>query len=82
VQRQELRERLDTVYHSSEALKRQQEEAVLRYLWRVQHEAARAAYVRGQLSRGALRELIAEIDDEMGRLDAVGREARDADAVR
>jgi CPA1 family monovalent cation:H+ antiporter len=82
VQRQELRERLDTVYHSSEALKRQQEEAVLRYLWRVQHEAARAAYVRGQLSRGALRELIAEIDEEMGRLDGVAREARDADTVR
>jgi CPA1 family monovalent cation:H+ antiporter len=81
-QRQDLQERLDTAYHSSEALARQQEEAALRHLWRVQHEAARAAYVRGQLSRGALRELIAEIDEEMGHLDALDRQARDADAVR
>jgi len=48
----------------------------------VQREAARAAYVRGQLSRGALRELIAEIDEEMGHLDGVGGKARDADAMR
>jgi CPA1 family monovalent cation:H+ antiporter len=81
-QRKELQERLDTVYHSSEVLARQQEEAALRHLWRVQREAARAAYVRGQLSRGALRELIAEIDAEMGHLDGVGAKARDADAVR
>ena len=80
--RQELQERLDTVYHSSAALERQQEEAALRHLWRVQHEAARAAYVRGQISRGALRELIAEIDEEMGHLDGVGGKARDADAMR
>jgi CPA1 family monovalent cation:H+ antiporter len=80
--RKELRERLDTVYHSSKALERQQEDAALRHLWRVQHEAARAAYVRGQLSRSALRELIAEIDAEMGRLNRVGPEARDADALR
>jgi CPA1 family monovalent cation:H+ antiporter len=84
VRRQELQERLDTVYHSSEALERQQEEAALRHLWQVQHEAARAAYVRGQLSRSALRELIAEIDAEMGRLNGVGPdpEARDADTLR
>jgi hypothetical protein len=80
--RQELQERLDTVNRSSEALARQQEEAALRRLWRVQHEAARAAYLRGQLSRGSLRELIAEIDEEMGHLDALGGKARDADAVR
>jgi CPA1 family monovalent cation:H+ antiporter len=80
--RKELQERLDTVYHSSEALARQQEEAALRHLWRVQREAARAAHVRGQLSQGALRELIAEIDAEMGHLDGVGGKARDADAVR
>jgi CPA1 family monovalent cation:H+ antiporter len=81
-QRKELQERLDTVYHSSEALARQQEEAALWHLWRVQREAARAAYVRGQLSRGALRELIAEIDAEMGHLDGGGGKVRDADAVR
>jgi CPA1 family monovalent cation:H+ antiporter len=81
-QRQELQERLDTVHHSSEALTRQQEEAALWQLWRVQREAARAAYVRGQLSRGSLRELIAEIDAEMGHLDGVGGKARDADAMR
>jgi CPA1 family monovalent cation:H+ antiporter len=81
-QRKELQKRLDTVYHSSEALERQQEEAALRHLWRVQHEAARAAYVRGQLSPSALRELIAEIDAEMGRVNGVDPEARDADALR
>jgi CPA1 family monovalent cation:H+ antiporter len=80
--RQELLERLDMVYHSSEALERQQEVEVLRHLWRVQREAARAGHVGGQLSRGALRELIAEIDEEMGHLDGVGGKARDVDAGR
>ena len=75
-----LRAALDATYHSSAARERQQEVEALRHLLRVQHEAARDAYARGQLSRGAFRELIAEVDREMADLDGVGRDARDVDA--
>lgn len=75
-----LRAALDASYHSSAARERQQEVEALRHLLRVQHEAARDAYARGQLSRGAFRELIAEVDREMADLDGVGRDARDVKA--
>jgi len=68
----ELRGHLDRVYHGSAALERQQEVETKRHLLRVQHEAARAAFVRGQLSGGALRVIIAELDHEMALLDDDG----------
>lgn len=67
--RQELRTKLDAMYHGSATLERQQELEVMRRLLRVQREAMRDAHARGLLSQTALRELVEEIDRDLARLE-------------
>lgn len=67
--REELRQRLDELYHGSDTLERQQEVEAIRRLLRVQREAVRHSYVRGQISNTSLRELVAEIDDDLAKLE-------------
>lgn len=69
--RQELRAQLDATYHSSAELEQQQETELLQHLGQIQREVAQEAFARGQLSAGALRALIAEIDHEMDGRDSV-----------
>jgi CPA1 family monovalent cation:H+ antiporter len=67
--RARLREKLDSVFHASDALEEDHKREVMRRLLRVQHEAAREAFTRGQISHSVLRELTADIDAELGQLD-------------
>jgi hypothetical protein len=41
----------------------------MRRLLRVQHEAAREAFARGQIGHGVLRQLTADIDAQLGQLE-------------
>jgi len=72
----ELRTQLDATSHSSAALVQQQKGAALRHLAQVQHEVARDAYARGQLSGDGLRALITDIDGEIAALDGTEATSR------
>lgn len=67
--REELRRELDTSFHADGVLEDEQRREVMRRLLRVQHEAAREAFARGQIGHSALRQLTADIDAELGHLE-------------
>jgi CPA1 family monovalent cation:H+ antiporter len=64
-----LRGEIEHLYHGDLAYGDQQEHELRRRLLRVQEAAARTAFARGQISRGAFRELTAEIDAALSELD-------------
>jgi CPA1 family monovalent cation:H+ antiporter len=64
-----LRRELDSTLHADGTLEQEHRRAVLRRLLRVQHEAARNTFARGQIGQSALRQLTADIDAEWGKLD-------------
>jgi hypothetical protein len=67
--REELRHELDRSFHADALLEEGHRREIMRRLLRVQHEAAREAFSRGQIGQGVLRQLTAEIDAELGHLD-------------
>jgi len=67
--RRALRRELAAMGHDEETLERQQEVEALRRLLRVQREALRDSYARGQISSASLRELVVEVDDELAKLE-------------
>ena len=69
-QRRELRAQLDATYHASDHLESEGEYEVRRRLLRVQRDAARSALVHGQISQSVFRELVADTDRELARLEA------------
>jgi hypothetical protein len=69
-QKRDLRAQLDATYHGSMELEGEQEYEVQRRLLRIQHDAARAALVNGQISQSVFRELVAVTDRELARLEA------------
>lgn len=69
-QRRELRAQLDATYHGSDEVEGEQAYEVRRRLLRVQRDAARTALVHGQISQSVFRELVAETDRELARLEA------------
>jgi hypothetical protein len=69
-----LRQALDTMYHSDEALGAQEELEVERRLLRVQRQAVRDAYARGLLSAAVERELASAIDRDLAQLDPAARD--------
>jgi monovalent cation:H+ antiporter, CPA1 family len=74
-QKRELRAQLDATYHGSDGLESEGEYEVRRRLLRVQRDAARAALVHGQISQSVFRELVAEVDRELARLEAYSHHA-------
>jgi CPA1 family monovalent cation:H+ antiporter len=69
-EKRQLREQLEATYHGSVELEGMQEYEVQRRLLRVQLDAARAALARGQISQSVFRELAAETDRALARLEA------------
>jgi len=69
-QRRELRAQLDATYDGNDQLENEGEYEVRRRLLRVQRDAARTALVHGQISQSVFRELVAETDRELARLEA------------
>jgi monovalent cation:H+ antiporter, CPA1 family len=72
-----LRDQLDATYHGSTALEDEQEYEIRRRLSRIQHDAARAAVVHGQISQSVFRELIIQADQELARLEATSHDSSD-----
>lgn len=69
-QKVDLREQLEATFHGSAALEGEQEYEVRRRLLRIQRDAARTALVAGQISQSVFRQLMAETDRELSRLEA------------
>ena len=72
-----LRDQLDETYHGSTALEDEQEYEIRRRLSRIQHDAARAAVVHGQISQSVFRELVTQADQELARLEATSHDSSD-----
>jgi len=64
-----LRQQVATLEHGGGTLERQQEVEAQRRLLRVQREAIRHAYARGDISNASLRQLVAELDEELAKLE-------------
>jgi CPA1 family monovalent cation:H+ antiporter len=67
--RDEIRREVESVFHADGVLEDEQKREVMRRLLRVQHEAAREAFARGQIGHGVLRQLTADIDAQLGQLE-------------
>jgi len=64
-----LRQQVATLRHGAGTLERQREVEAQRRLLRVQREAVRHSYAYGQISNTSLRELVAELDEELAKLE-------------
>jgi len=64
-----LRQQTATLEHGAGTLEHRQEVETQRRLLRVQREAVRHAYAHGQISNASLRELVAEFDEELAKLE-------------